>query len=60
MSKGKGRAREQVQHLQRSEEPELDTELESEQIAKRIKRHASVYDAVAGAQESLIHLSEQN
>jgi hypothetical protein len=51
MLKGKSRARAQGRFLQppdKSEAPAAGLEGEAEQIKKLPKRHASVYDAVAG------------
>ena len=53
MLKGKSRARAQGRFLQPPDKPEApaaitEDEDEAEQIKKRPKRHASVYDAVAG------------
>jgi hypothetical protein len=59
MLKGKSRARGQGRFLQppdKSEAPVAILEDEAEQIKKLPKRHASVYDAVAGGGTNLTAL----
>jgi hypothetical protein len=53
MLKGKSRARAQGKFVQPPDRPEIQPassdDDEAEENTKRVKRHASVYDAVAGA-----------
>jgi hypothetical protein len=58
MLKGKSRARAEGKFLQPPDKPEIPPvalEDEGQETTTRSKRHASVYDAVAGAKSILRH-----